>query len=252
VWRDRPVAIRFVEPEEAARLPLRKEPARQGVLRVVEIADCDLSACGGTHVGSTGSIGIVAVAGWERVRGGSRIEFVCGGRALRAHRRLRDAVSASIAHLSVAPGELPSAIERVQAEAKQVKKALDEARSQLAAYEAVDLASRAESVGGVACVFAALEHGDAATLKQMASAIVSRAGHAAVLVGSSSPAPLVVARSAGVTLDSAAVLKQITARFGGKGGGRPELAQAGGLQGSPAEILAFARITCARMLSLRL
>jgi alanyl-tRNA synthetase len=50
-----------------------------------------------------------------------------------------------------------------------------------------------------------------------------------------------VARSAGVTLDSAAVLKQITARFGGKGGGRPDLAQAGGLHGSPAEILAFAR-----------
>ncbi len=241
VWRDRPVTIRFVEPEEAARLPLRKEPARQGVLRVIEIRDCDVSACGGTHVASTGSIGIIAVAGWERVRGGSRIEFVCGGRALRSHRHLRDAVSASIARLSVAPGELPAAIERLQADAKHVRKALEETQSRLASYEAVDLASRAETIGEVAFVFAAVEHRDPGSLKQMASAIVARPAHAAVLVGSSSPAPLVVARSTGVTLDSAAVLKQITARFGGKGGGRPELAQAGGLQASPAEILALAR-----------
>jgi alanyl-tRNA synthetase len=241
VWRDRPVTIRFVEPEEAARLPLRKEPARQGVLRVIEIAGCDLSACGGTHVASTGSVGIIAVAGWERVRGGSRIEFVCGGRALRSHRRLRDTVSASIARLSVAPIELPSAIERLQAEAKQGRKALEETRSQLASYEAVDLASRAETIGAVAFVFAALEHRDAATLKQMAAAIVARPGHAAVLTNSSPPSSLVVARSADVALDSAVLLKQIVARFGGKGGGRPELAQAGGLQGRPGEILALAR-----------
>jgi alanyl-tRNA synthetase len=241
VWRDRPVTIRFVEPEEAARLPLRKEPARQGVLRVIEIADCDLSACGGTHVGSTGSIGIIAVAGWERVRGGSRIEFVCGGRALRAHRSLRDVVSASIARLSVAPGELPAGIERMQAEAKQVRKALEDAQSALASYEATDLASRAETIGAVAFVFAAVAHRDAAALKQMASAIVSRPGHAVVLAGSSSPSPLVIARSAGVPLDSAALLKQILARFGGKGGGRPELAQAGGLQASPEDVLAAAK-----------
>jgi alanyl-tRNA synthetase len=242
VWRDVPVTIRFVEPEEAARLPLRKEPARQGVLRVIEIADYDLSACGGTHVASTGSIGIIAVAGWERVRGGSRIEFVCGGRALGAHRRLRDAVSASIARLSVAPGELPAAIERLQAEAKQARKALEDARSQLASYEAADLASRAETIGGISFVFAAPEHGDAATLKQMASAIASRSSHAVVLVGRSSPAPLVVARAADVLLDSAAVLKQIIARFGGKGGGRPDLAQAGGVQAAADEILAAARV----------
>jgi alanyl-tRNA synthetase len=62
-----------------------------------------------------------------------------------------------------------------------------------------------------------------------------------VLTNSSPPLSLVVARSADVALDSAVLLKQIVARFGGKGGGRPELAQAGGLQGRPGEILALAR-----------
>ena len=84
VWDNRPVSIRFVDADEAARLPLRKEPAREGTLRLVEISDFDLSACGGTHVSRTGAIGMIAVTNAERFRGGSRLTFVCGARALRA------------------------------------------------------------------------------------------------------------------------------------------------------------------------
>ena len=86
VWADRPVTIRFADAEEAARLPLRKHSERSGTLRLVEVADMDLSACGGTHVTSTGAIGVIAIASTERLRGGVRIEFVCGRRALRAPR----------------------------------------------------------------------------------------------------------------------------------------------------------------------
>lgn len=82
VWSDRPVTVRFVEPEEAARLPLRKESRREGTLRLVEVEEFDLSACGGTHVTRTGAIGIIAIGAAERFRGGSRVEFFCGGRAL--------------------------------------------------------------------------------------------------------------------------------------------------------------------------
>src|SRR5262249_53879968 len=65
VWEDRPVTVRFATAEEASRLPLRKEPVRTGRLRLVEVTDFDLSACGGTHVQRTGMIGVIAVAGWE-------------------------------------------------------------------------------------------------------------------------------------------------------------------------------------------
>ena len=61
VWEDRPVAVRFVTAEEAAALPLRKEPARAGTLRLIDVEDYDLSACGGTHVARTGGIGIIVV-----------------------------------------------------------------------------------------------------------------------------------------------------------------------------------------------
>ena len=76
VWEDRPVAIRFASAEEAAAMPLRKEPARGGTLRLVDVDKFDLSACGGTHVARTGGIGVVAVASWERFKGGQRISFL--------------------------------------------------------------------------------------------------------------------------------------------------------------------------------
>ena len=84
VWEDRPVSIRFVEEAGAAALDLRKEPGRSGVLRIIAVEDYDLSACGGTHVARTGHVGIIVVSSWEKLRGGSRLEFLCGGRALRA------------------------------------------------------------------------------------------------------------------------------------------------------------------------
>src|SRR5207245_4498545 len=103
VWYDRPVAIGFASAEEAAKMPLRKEPVRGGTLRLIDVEGFDLSACGGTHVARTGGIGVIAVARWERFKGGQRLEFVCGGRALDAFRALRDAGGAGVRLLGVLP-----------------------------------------------------------------------------------------------------------------------------------------------------
>src|SRR5262249_8763201 len=91
VWEDRPVAIRYASAAGAARLPLRKESLREGTLRLIDVEEFDLSACGGTHVSRTGAIGLIGVASSERFKGGHRLEFVCGGRALDRFRLLRDA-----------------------------------------------------------------------------------------------------------------------------------------------------------------
>jgi alanyl-tRNA synthetase len=241
VWEDRPVTIRFADADEAARLPLRKESAREGVLRLIEIEDFDMSACGGTHVGRTGAIGIIAVGSSERFRGGSRIEFSCGGRALRSHRQLRDIVSASMKSASVGSADLPAAIERLQGENKDLRRAAKDLHSRLATHEADALASRAELLAGVRFACAALDGWDAGGLKQIASAIIARPGHAVLLVSGPPPSSLVVARAADVSLDAGALLKRMIERFGGKGGGRQDLAQGGGLAGSTEEMLTYAR-----------
>jgi alanyl-tRNA synthetase len=241
VWEDRPVAIRFADADEAAKLPLRKESARTGRLRLIDIEGFDLSACGGTHVARTGAIGIIAVSSAERFRGGTRLEFVCGGRALQQLRHLREAVDGSVRHLSVLPGELPAAIERLQLENRDQKRRVKDLQGRLAVQQAGELAASAETVGAVKLVPAALDGWDPAALKSIASAIVQQPGFVAVLVAGPPPCQLLVARSADAGVDCAVMLKSLTAAFGGKGGGRPELAQGGGLNGPASEILARAR-----------
>jgi alanyl-tRNA synthetase len=245
VWDDRPVIVRFVTDEEASRLPLRKEPARTGRLRLVEIADFDLSACGGTHVPRAGMIGIIAVAGWERFKGGSRILFVCGGRALRSHARLRDVVTSASRLLSVAPDELPAAIERLQAESKALSRTAHQYQEEVVAYRASSWRDSAETIGAIRFVLREAPGCDTAALRSLAAAIVSEPGVMAVLVGDGQPAPVVVARSADVPVDAGAWMKRAIAILGGRGGGRPEQAQ-GGVAASADAILALARNTLGR------
>ena len=239
VWEDRPVAIRFADAAEAAALPLRKESQRSGTLRLIDIEGVDISACGGTHVGRTGAIGVIAVSGWEKFRGGMRIEFLCGGRALGAYRSLRDAAMASNKLLSVLPSELPAAIERLQSDVKAANRTIRDLQSRLAGHEAERLISQSSAETRI--IVEVLEGWDQPGLKAIASAITRHAGYAAVLISAPAPAAVVVARAADAATDAAAVLRNLIDRFGGKGGGRPELAQGGGLNGDPQEIAFAAR-----------
>jgi alanyl-tRNA synthetase len=237
VWEDRQVSIRFADADEAATLALRKPSRREGMLRLIDVEGFDLSACGGTHVLRTGAIGIIALAGWERFKGGLRVEFVCGGRALTAFRSLRDIVSAGARALTAHPAELPASIERLQSDSKEHARTLKRLQERLAAHEADALARSAQQIGDHRVVVASLEGWDAGGLKSLASIIATRPGHAAVLIApSASGSPLVVARASDVSLDAAALLRAIVARFGGKGGGKADLAQGGGVTAAPAEL----------------
>src|SRR5262249_6287760 len=144
VWEDHPVMIRYASAEEAAAMPLRKEPKRSGTLRLIDVDGFDLSACGGTHVSRTGAIGAIAVASWERFKGGHRLEFVCGGRVLARFRSLRDVTTATVRALSVLPADIPGAIDRLHAELKEGKRLLTDAHAALAHFEALEMAQAAE------------------------------------------------------------------------------------------------------------
>jgi alanyl-tRNA synthetase len=241
VWDNRAVAVRFASEEEARRLPLRKESAREGTLRLIEVPDFDLSACGGTHVARTGVIGVVAVTATERFKGGSRVTFVCGRRALRTVRSYRDALAASIRVLSVLPSELPAAIERLQSEAKDQRKTIARLQESLAVHEAARLLASTAERDGVREVVEILDGWDTVGLKAIASSMVATPRVVVVLLSSTTPAIAVVARSADVGIDANKTLRQLIERFGGRGGGKPDLAQGGGLAGSPQEIAAVAR-----------
>jgi alanyl-tRNA synthetase len=250
VWEDRPVAVRFADAEEAARLPLRKESVRGGTLRLIEVEGFDLSACGGTHVARTGGIGVIAVASWERFKGGQRLEFLCGGRALSGYRLLRDAMSASVRLLSALPAELPAAIERLQADARAQKRALTGLQNDLAKYHAEELAANADEIvlqgtsvdGDRRCrLVARAIDADANGLKSLASAIAARPGYLVVLVSASMPALIVIARSSNVDVSAQQLLAKLVTQFGGRGGGRPEMSQGGGLSATADSIFEMVR-----------
>ena len=137
VWANRPVDVRFATAEEAARLPLRKEAVRPGTLRLIDVEQFDLSPAAAPHVGTTGEIGEIAIRRDERFKGGQRVEFFCGGRALAKFRSMRDALHAgSVRLLSVVPGELPDAIEKLQSESRERQRSLVSLQQELARYRA--------------------------------------------------------------------------------------------------------------------
>jgi alanyl-tRNA synthetase len=234
VWEDRPVAVRFATAEEAAAMGMRKESARTGTLRLIDVQDYDLSACGGTHVERTGAIGVIAIGSAEKFKGGSRVEFLCGGRALQRFRVWKGALSAMQKHLSVPPIEMAASIERMQEHGKAAQRHLRGFQEKLAAHEAHALLAKGSPV------VAAIEGWDAQGIKAIAAAITAADPHAvAVLFTTAMPAQVVIARGAASTVDAGAMLKQLAAKFGGKGGGKPDLAQGGGLNASAAELIAF-------------
>jgi alanyl-tRNA synthetase len=242
VWENREVAIRFVTSAHAAALPLRKEPAREGTLRLIEVRDFDLSACGGTHVSLTGAIGSLVITATEKFKGGTRVTFACGGRAIRAFQSLRDATTGCVRLLSVLPRELPTAIERMQAETKDFRRTLRRFQEAQAAHEAARLIGASSVASGAALVIVeALDGWDTSGLKAIATHIVAQANAAVALFSSASPHAVVMTRSPGVALDAMTVLRALIERFGGRGGGKADLAQGGGFSGDLPAILAATR-----------
>lgn len=228
VWENRPIQARFVGADELARLPLRKAPAVAGPVRVVSVADFDHSACGGTHPRGTGEVGLIAVLRWSRQRGGTRVEFACGGRALGELRRLGAAAAGAAAALSVGVDELPAAAGRAVAAQRAAGKELAQARAALDEAEALRRYAAGEPCGAARVVCAALPEAEAGRLRALAQGIAAQPGGVAILGAGGARAQLVVACAPDSGRDAAALLRAGLPMLEGRGGGSAGLAQGGG------------------------
>ncbi len=235
VFENRPVRVRYVSRAEAERLGLRKlPPAERDELRLIEIADFDLSACGGTHVGSSAQIGSILLRKTERVRQGTRVEFVCGGRAVRVARRDYNALSEAAALFSAQLWDVPEQIRKSAEDSKLIRKQKDDALEQLAELMALaDLQVQAET-NGRKIVVRAFSDRDIGFAKLFAQKVTRVATPAIALVASTvDPPGLVFAQTSaqtsepGSTPDMGALLKQVLSSVGGRGGGSRDFAQGG-------------------------
>jgi len=227
IAEDRPVSIRFVPLEEARQLGLRKLPPKQtGDLRLIDITDFDLTACGGTHVRATGQIGSILLRKIEKVKQDVRVEFVCGLRAVATARRdyttLTDAAALYSSHIY----DVPEQIRKSLAETKSAAKAQHKLLEELAELYAERLLAQAtDSPRIITQVFT---ERDALFIKLLAQKLTTGNSNAIALLASGAGQPtLVFAQSPGQKSNMGQLMKEAMAQLGGRGGGSADLAQGG-------------------------
>ncbi len=236
IWKNLPITIREVTAEEAVALPLRKEPARAGELRLIEIPDFDLTPCGGTHANATGEVGIIAVRGWERAKGLTRSQFMAGVRVLNDYRKVNRTASETAALFSAGREDSPTLVAKLIDDNKKLARRardLDQVACRIEADELLRGSSPTVREGAdrtnshlIAKVF---DDRDADSLKHLAHALTAHPNVVALL-GSrdGDTARVVFARSADASGDMNLIMRKACEMIDGRGGGKPDLAQGGG------------------------
>ncbi|HSD59438.1 MAG TPA: alanine--tRNA ligase [Burkholderiales bacterium] len=202
-------------------------------VRVVGMGEFSTELCGGTHVKRTGDIGLFKIVSQSAVAAGvRRVEAVTADGALR-HIQEQEAKLQEIAERLKAPAqELPQKIAQIVDNVKALEKELAKMRSKLASGQGGDLASQVVEVKGAKVLAAAVDGADAKTLRDALDKLKDRLKSAAIVLASAEGGKVTLI--AGVTADLTARVKagdlvgHVAAKVGGKGGGRPDMAQGGG------------------------
>jgi alanyl-tRNA synthetase len=230
---------------EVAIMPLDQAKARGATamfgekygseVRVIDFAGVSMELCGGTHVSNTAEIGLFKIISETGISAGVRRIEAVAGPAVLAYLNERDAVVRELtAHFKVKPQDLPERVTALQAELKATQKELEEIKARLALAEAEALLSQAQAIADLKILVADLKQTDPEALKTAAEYLLQQGGLAAVVLGST-PAEDKVSLVAVFNdqvqkrgLKAGQFIGEIAKITGGGGGGRPNLAQAGG------------------------
>ena len=229
VLENRPLTARYYEPDELAALPLRKAPTKTENIRIVAIQEFDYSPCGGTHCRFSGEVGPIKVRKWERRAAETRIEFLCGWRALRDYGWKHQSITDLANLFSVKDKEVAATVSRLAEEARLQHKALEELQNRVLDYEAAEMRANATTAQGIAFVTRAFPERDQEEVRRLALRLIEREKTVALLGIAGAKSRLILARSPDLAIDMAQLLREIGRVFGGGGGGQPQLAQGGGM-----------------------
>jgi alanyl-tRNA synthetase len=237
VTDDRPVDVHFATAEQAQQMGVRKLPPFEtegDKYRLIDIQNFDLTACGGTHVARTGQIGAILLRKVEKVKQGTRVEFVCGGRAVRTSRRDYAALTDAAAVYSTHIWEVPQQIKRSLDEAKAASKRQQALLEELAELRAAQLVAQAQPQSGRKMIVQVMADRDLAFVKLLAQKIAKHQQAVALVASTAGEPTLVFAQSPGLPFNMGALMKQAMTELGGRGGGSKDFAQGG--VGSPMQV----------------
>src|SRR5271168_622416 len=242
IFEDRPVEIRFGTARELAESGIRKKVDREGILRAIDIEGFDRQPCGGTHLASTGQAGLILLRKLERTREHSRIEFVAGYRALTAARADFATLAQAATQLSCALQDVPAGITKNIADRRANSSAIKRLEKRLATLEAQALLQQnpqapvpspsTASLAPIRVIVATPPDATPAYLALLAAKLTTEKNVIAMLL-SRETGHVVAARSADLTQDIGATLRESLKEFQGKGGGAKHFAQ--GQLPSPAQ-----------------
>jgi alanyl-tRNA synthetase len=228
VTENRPVSMRFVTQEEARGLGLRKiPPVERDKLRLIEVQDFDLTACGGTHVSATGQIGSIFLRKTEKTRQGWRVEFVCGKRAVATARRDYAVLAQSGGLLSSHIWDVPLQVRKMQEESRASRKSREQLLEELADLLATRLLAETEESNGRKIIVRIFPDRDLTFIKLLAQRLTRQSANVAAFLGIILDPALVFAQSSGQPFDMGALMKEALTRLGGRGGGSKDMAQGG-------------------------
>ncbi len=202
-------------------------------VRVIRIGDFSTELCGGTHLEQTGQIGLFKIVSEGAVAAGTRrIEAVTGDEALHHVGREESVLREAAAILKIPPLELPQRLQKLLDEQRQLAKQLEALEARLAKARAQELVATARQIGGVAVVAARVDGLDQDGLRAVADSVRERLGSGVICLGSvrDGKVSLVSAVSKDLTsrFNAGKLIQEVAQAVGGGGGGRPDLAQAGG------------------------
>jgi alanyl-tRNA synthetase len=234
IFKNAPVSCRVMGADELKASSALRSRLPEGVdrVRIVEIEGFDDSTCCGTHVRSTGEIGVIKILGVERIKANTRVEFLCGGRAARDYAAKHRLLLAVASLFSTDWREIPRVVGKLGEEGRELRKKNEELGRELAGFRAAGLSQATGSAGGFDIVKRVFGEGDASSLRETAAKIREMGGKI-VLFGVSGPNPaLIFACSTGIPLNVGELMKACAVIIGARGGGGKDFAQGGGGDGS--------------------
>lgn len=223
-----PVLTHVVDKEGVKAFPMRKPPAVEGDIRVVEVKGYDWSGCGGTHVRTTGELGLLKIKSWEKNKKFMRVEFLVGQRAIADYMRL-DLMARELARsLSIHVMDLPGYVDRTKEECSGLRKQLKVAQERLLEIEAGQLVAEARKVAGARVVRQIVGGRPLEEVKLLANKVAAHSGTVAIFGTKGAIPQIVLYRSVDLRLDMGAIIRQVLPLIEGKGGGSPIQAQGAG------------------------
>ena len=243
IWANLPVELRYVTVEELDCMQLRKRASGlTGEVRIVLMPGGDSCTCCGTHVAHTGEVGALKVTAFEHYKGGERLTFACGGRALTHAQQMQDIADSLARSFSCKAEDAVAAVEKLQQELSATRRESKTLYAKLNQYLTAELNSAAREVKGVRLLSRLLPDTPAVQLRPLALKLCESGPMLVLLCApAGDTAQYVLCCSKGVKLDMGDLIQAVNAATGGRGGGRGTLAQ-GSAKYTPALLDTFVQL----------